>query len=123
MTQFANKDFSYDGTYLTYGKNRRFVARFKNGGMVAFKKFLRDNFTVEEYFDLLDSGMAPLKVLQTKGYVSPKIAAILKQRGYPMTLEGMNQMIDDDIASRHTRPTPGRVLGAYLMMSGIGEGR
>ena len=53
MTQFVNKDFRYDGLFLTYGKDRRFVARFKNGGMVAFKKFLRENFTVEEYFDLL----------------------------------------------------------------------
>jgi hypothetical protein len=45
--------------------------------------------------------MAPLKVLETKGYVSPNVAKILKRRGYPMTLEGMNQMIDDDIAKRN----------------------
>jgi hypothetical protein len=44
--------------------------------------------------------MAPLKVLETKGYVNPKVAKILKMRGYPMTLEGMNKMIDDDIARR-----------------------
>ena len=104
MTKFDNKQFDYNGEYLFYrvpGEEfKRFVARFKYGGMVAFKKFLRDNFTVEEYFELLDSGMAPLKVLQTKGYVSPNVAKILKSRGYPMTLEGMNQMIDDDIARR-----------------------
>ena len=98
MTKFVNKNFNYDGMYLKY--DGKFVARFKYGGMVAFKKFLRDNFTVEEYFGLLDTGMAPLKVLETKGYVSPKVARILKMRGYPMTLEGMNKMIKDDIARR-----------------------
>ena len=98
MTKFVNKNFKYDGMYLKY--DGKFVARFKYGGMVAFKKFLRDNFTVEEYFGLLEDGMAPLKVLETKGYVSPKVARILKMRGYPMTLEGMNKMIEDDIAAR-----------------------
>jgi len=104
MTRFDNKQFVTSGPYLFYlvpGEElKRFVARFKWGGMVSFKKFLRDNFTVEEYFELLDSGMAPLKVLETKGYVSPNVAKILKSRGYPMTLEGLNQMIDDDIARR-----------------------
>ena len=98
MTKFVNKNFNYDGMYLKY--DGKFVARFKYGGMVAFKKFLRDNFTVEEYFGLLDGGMAPLKVLETKGYVSPNVARILKMRGYPMTLEGRNKMIEDDIAAR-----------------------
>jgi len=105
MTNFVNKNFDFNGEYLFYrvpGEEfKRFVARFKYGGMVSFKKFLRDNFTVEEYFDLLENqDLPPLKVLETKGYVSPKIAKILKSRGYPMTLEGMNQMIDDDIARR-----------------------
>ena len=105
MTKFDNKQFDYNGEYLFYrvpGEEfKRFVARFKYGGMVSFKKFLRDNFTVEEYFDLLENqDLPPLKVLETKGYVSPKVAKILKMRGYPMTLEGMNQMIDDDIARR-----------------------
>ena len=99
MTKFVNKNFDYNGMYLKY--DGRFVARFKYGGMVAFKKFLRENFTVEEYFDLLENkGMAPMKVLETKGYVNPNVAKILKMRGYPMTLEGMNKMIDDDIARR-----------------------
>jgi len=69
--------------------------------MVAFKHFLRNNFTVDEYFDLLENeGLAPLKVLETKGYVSPTVARILKERGYPMTLEGRDKMIEDDIARR-----------------------
>jgi len=102
---FDNKDFDFNGTHLIYrdGRKRRFVARFKNGGMVAFKKFLRENFTVDEYFDLLENeGLPPLKVLETKGYVSPNVAKILKHRGYPMTLEGRTQMIRD-----HLRPTVG----------------
>jgi len=104
MTRFDNKRFYYNGEMLFYhvpGEElKRFVARFKHGGMVSFKKFLRDNFTVEEYFELLDSGMAPLRVLEIKGYVDPKIAKILKRRGYMMTREGMIQMINDDIARR-----------------------
>ena len=102
---FDNKDFDFNGTHLIYkdGRKRRFVARFKNGGMVAFKKFLRENFTVDEYFDLLENeGLPPLKVLETKGYVSPNVAKILKHRGYPITLEGRTQMIRD-----HLRPTVG----------------
>ena len=102
MTKFINKEFNYDGMYLTYGADRRFVARFKYGGMVAFKKFLRENFTVEEYFDLLEgrASCAPVQILETKGYVSPNVAKILKQRGYPMTPEGRSQMIRDDIDRR-----------------------
>ena len=98
MTDFINKNFNYDGMYLTYGEDRRFVARFKYGGMVAFKKFLRENFTVEEYFKLLESSLGPIKVLETKGYVSPIVAKNLKLRGYPMTQDGFKQMIQDDIA-------------------------
>jgi len=102
MTKFINKDFHYDGMYLHHGEgvNRRFIARFKNGGMVAFRKFLRENFTVEEYFDLLDSDVAPLHALETKGYVSPNMALLLRQRGYPMTIEGKDQFIKDQIAHR-----------------------
>jgi len=101
MTKFVNKEFNYDGMYLTYGTDRRFVARFKYGGMGAFKKFLRENFTVEEYFDLLENqDLPPVRVLQTKGYVDPKVAKILKMRGYPQTQEGMKQMLDDDYARR-----------------------
>jgi hypothetical protein len=99
MTKFDNKRFTYDGMYLHY--DGKFVARFKYGGMVSFKNFLRENFTVEEYFDLLENqGMPPLKVLETKGYVAPQIARILYARGYRITLEGLNQMINNDIARR-----------------------
>jgi hypothetical protein len=79
MAKFINSEFHYDGLYLTYDSDRRFVARFKYGGLVAFKKFLRENFTVDEYFDLLENeGLAPLKVLATKGYVSPNARRAMK---------------------------------------------
>jgi len=125
MTQFNNKNFQFDGMYLNYAgpfdgqrtyeevhgldnihpsrigmPREAFIARFKTGGMVAFKKFLRENFTVEEYLALLDSGLAPIQALETKGYVSPNVAKILKLRGYPMTLEGRKQMINNDIARK-----------------------
>ena len=96
---FDNKNFKYDGMYLHYNVPcedasgnycyvTRFVARFKSGGMVAFKKFLRNNFTVNEYFKLLDKDLAPLKALETKGYVSPNVCKILKASGFPLTIEG-----------------------------------
>jgi hypothetical protein len=97
MSKFDNKRFTYDGMYLKY--DGKFVARFKYGGMVSFKKFLRENFTVEEYFANLTCN-SPLGVLASKGYVPPKTAMILKRRGYPMTQEGLKQMVDDDIARR-----------------------
>ena len=103
MTKFINKNFNYDGMYLTYGEDRRFVARFKYGGMVAFKKFLRENFTVEEYFKLLESSLGPLKVLETKGYVSPIVAKQLKARGYAVTQDGFKQMIQDNIAAMQAK--------------------
>ena len=96
MTQFNNKNFQFDGMYLNYAgpfdgqrtyeevhgldnihpsrigmPREAFIARFKTGGMVAFKKFLRENFTVEEYLALLDTGLGPIQALETKGYVSP----------------------------------------------------
>ena len=85
MTNFVNKNFDFNGEYLFYrvpGEEfKRFVARFKYGGMVSFKKFLRDNFTVEEYFDLLENqDLPPLLVLKTKGYVSPNQAKLFARR-------------------------------------------
>jgi len=79
--KFDKQKFDYHGGYLTYelnsGERSVVVARFKYGGMGAFKRFLIKNFSVEEYFKLLDSGLAPLEVLKTKGYTKPLAA---KQR-------------------------------------------
>ena len=72
--KFDRKSFNFDGEYLTYGEDRRFVARFKRGGMADFKKFLIANFTVEEYFYKVKTcGHPPLTVLEFKGYEHPNI--------------------------------------------------
>lgn len=97
MTKFAKSDFSYHGGYLMYTGNYEgrpvyensekvhpsnvgrgidlFIARFKYRGspvkMGAFKKFLIDNFTVEEYVEARsrdDFDSSPLRILQSKGF-------------------------------------------------------
>lgn len=70
--KFIKEQFNFDGMYLTYGQDRKFVARFKRGGMADFKRFLVNNFSVDEYFGKL-ANMAPLEVLMTKGYESPNV--------------------------------------------------
>ena len=122
--KFEQKNFTYDGMYLHYNVPcedasgnycyvTRFVARFKSGGMVAFKKFLRNNFTVNEYFKLLDKDLAPLKALETKGYVSPKVCNVLKTAGYPLTLAGKKAYIEDVVAAR--TPDVNRGWGAITI--------
>lgn len=84
--------------YVFYNHNgeRKFVARFKRGGKADFLRFLRKNFTPAEYFSKLEQGLAPLKVLEEKGYVSPIVKKILKRRGYPQTQAGFAAMIADE---------------------------
>jgi hypothetical protein len=73
-TLFDKKQFNYAGGYLTYGEDRRFVARFKRGGMADFKKFLIANYSVEMYFYLTEKlRHPPLTVLELKGYESPNV--------------------------------------------------
>lgn len=79
MTKFDKNDFDMgygSDRFVMYGPNRRFVGRFKymrpGANSKSFVKFLIANFTVEEYFDMLEvKGMAPAEILRTKGYVSP----------------------------------------------------
>ena len=79
MTAFNKDNFESFGGYVHYrvGAERKFVARFLT--------FLRKNFQVEEYFDLLNTvkpgseyvfggktwtrNYAPLEALQLKGFV------------------------------------------------------
>lgn len=97
MSKFIKERFT--GTeYVSYGD--RFVARFKRGGRGPFLSFLAKNFTVEEYFALLDSGLAPLQALETRGYLQPHIKKMLRESGYPLTLAGRRQLIQDQIAAR-----------------------
>lgn len=97
MTKFIKSEFT-EGEYAVY--NGKFVARFKRGGRGSFLTFLCKNFEVEEYFSRLDAGEAPLKILESKGYVLPHIQKILKEFNYPVTVEGYNTMLNDKIAGR-----------------------
>jgi len=97
MVKFIKSEFSA-GETVTY--NGRFVARFKRGGRGSFLTFLVKNFTVEEYFAQLEAGVAPLKILESKGYLLPTVVRLLRSAGYPQTVAGMQQYIQDKIASR-----------------------
>ena len=73
MIQFDKANFNFHGGYLTYGTEGRFVARFKYDASKRnkFINFLTKNFTVEEYFFLLeDKDVSPLKILLARGYIS-----------------------------------------------------
>ena len=83
MSKFEKSMFNYHGGYLTYGEgaDRKFVARFKRGGMASFKSFLTKNFLVEEYFTKV-ANSTPMEVLETKGYISPNLKRALVACGY-----------------------------------------
>lgn len=88
--EFNEKMFDFHGGYLTYltkGK-RKFVARFKynRGAMGPFKTFLKRNFTVGEYFELYDTGLTPIKILETKGYINPAMRKMCKKMGVEPTM-------------------------------------
>ena len=70
--------------WVTNGKERTFVGRFKYANPKRsakhFCKFLVANFTPEEYFKLKKT-MPPIKVLETKGYVSFNVE-LAKKKGW-----------------------------------------
>jgi hypothetical protein len=100
MTKFAKTDFNNNGGYVTYGTDRKFVARFKyaKAGAGSFIAFLIKNFTVEEYFAQLEAGIAPLKIVEEKGYLLPHIKTWLKRDGYEVSKAGYEQYITDRVA-------------------------
>lgn len=89
--RFTREGFRQDAMWVYY--NDRFVARFKwqKSAAGSFIKFLRNNFTVEEYFDRLEAGESPLEIVQSKGYLLPVIRRKLREAGYPDTMEGFEQ--------------------------------
>lgn len=106
MTKFAKENFIKSGDFLHYDLNgeRKFVARFKRSrsDMNRFITFLTKNFTAEEYFAKLEEErVAPLKILQDKGYLSTNVRKILKNAGYPLTMEGYDQYLEAKIAARY----------------------
>lgn len=99
-----NKDlFNYHRGWLSYGRffstEEKFVARFKYSSRdrAGFQKFLVENFTPTEYFARLTAGETPVKILESKGYISATIKAMLKEGGYSIDQKGVKAMIADDI--------------------------
>jgi len=93
MTKFSKELFNSDSMYVFYGTERKFVARFKRGGKADFLKFLIKNFSVEEYFALMNAKIGPLDILATKGYVSPMVRKMLKKHGYEATATGFKNCV------------------------------
>jgi hypothetical protein len=103
MTKFAKENFSNSGGYITYGQDRKFIARFKyaKNGAGSFITFLIKNFTVEEYFAAYDAnGGFPLKIVEEKGYLLPHIKTWLKRDGYEVSKAGFDKYIRDRIDAR-----------------------
>ena len=102
MTQFSNENLNDSNGWLSYGPERKFVANFakRGGGKATFVKFLIKNFTVEEYFEMLDANKSPIGIVETKGYVLPHIKTMLKKRGLPQTQSGLTVMIQQNMAAR-----------------------
>lgn len=94
MTKFTKENLKKDGDYLLFTNSDNkstIVARFKYGAKTSipsFRKFLIDNFTVEEYFERIINDEMPLNILKSKGYLSLHIRQWLKRDGFPQTLEG-----------------------------------
>jgi hypothetical protein len=91
MAEFEKNKFRQAAAYVYYGD--KFVARFKyqKSAVGSFIKFLREHFTVEEYFDRIEAGESPLKIVESKGYLLPTIRRFLREHGYDDTMEGYNQ--------------------------------
>ena len=70
MDKFIKSEFNWDGMYLTYGPDRKFIARFKYRRVpftkAQFLKQLIRNHTPAEYFATYAAGTAPLEILRLK---------------------------------------------------------
>lgn len=67
MTKFNKALINKAGEYVTYGTDRKFIARFKHRGPFTKAKFLKEliaNHTVESYFAEMEAGKAPLAILR-----------------------------------------------------------
>ena len=114
MTKFTKENLIENNEYLVYHPAHivagdvyskakvGFIARFKHDrkDMGPFKTFLIKNFTVEEYFDMYNDDVAPLKILQSKGYMSRNAKKACKRTGFPVTPDGFSQMIQAQVAER-----------------------
>ena len=67
MVKFNKALIDKAGEYVTYGPDRKFIARFKHRGPFTKAEFLKElvaNHTVEGYFAELEAGKAPLAILR-----------------------------------------------------------
>jgi hypothetical protein len=106
MSTFHQSGFNFDGMYLSYQTvegERKFVARFKRGGMASFRNFLIKNFSIQEYFSMMEDEMSPLEILATKGFVMPKTAKILKKFGFEPNAAGQKAYIEAIISNRELK--------------------
>ena len=89
--KFEKSKFRQAAAYVYY--NGELIARFKyqKSAIGSFIKFLREHFTVEEYFSRLEAGEAPLRIVESKGYLLPVIRRKLREAGYDDTMEGYQQ--------------------------------
>jgi len=74
---FIKENFEFHGGYLNYfGADHKamFIARFKYGSKPwkSWVNFIVKNFEVDEFKMLAESGMSPLAIMESKGFVSPK---------------------------------------------------
>jgi len=91
-----NEPRSFGGEVWLYNgaqSHETFVGRFKYRGPVtsakSFAKFLTANFTPAEYFAERAKGIAPLTILEAKGYVSPNMKRVIASLGArPLTTVG-----------------------------------
>ena len=117
MTRFTKDNLRVQGSNLMYMQDgystpytdcfvaaqfgRRPLNRYQpiwqldHTGYEDFADFIRNNFTVDEYFTRMDAGEAPLTVVKSKGYLLPHVKTWLQEDGYPITSEGFKQMIED----------------------------
>jgi len=93
---FTNKILTNENGWIHVNVNNeyKFVARCRNASDAKpFMTFLKNNFTVEEYFTMYDSGLAPLEILHTKDYISPTVRKLLRRSGLPVTQEGVKKLL------------------------------
>lgn len=77
MTKFVKEMFNFDGMYLTYGDDRKFVARFKHKGPMTKAKLVKalcKFYDTETYFARVKDE-APFRILMTDGYVDFDVTA------------------------------------------------
>ena len=102
MTKFNKDTLTISGENIMFfnGERCQTIARFKyaRSGRSSFVNFLIKNFTVEEYLDRMAAGEAPLKIVESEGFIQPHVKKMLKEMGYEVSLAGRDKYIADRVA-------------------------